>query len=258
MSRFKVYFIGAGPGAPDLLTIRGLQALESSKTVFAPPPYDEVMSVHLRGKLIDIPFRYTFERLLEHIKTLLQTQNVAFLVPGDLTFYSPFQPFVDALGDNAVVIPGVGTANAASGILGKTLDLPDVSSRAVVVSPRTLGDDGSVTIRSLAEPGVTLLIYMNNIPLPQLVDDLRSGYRENVPIAIMHRLCLPGQDVVLGRLDDIVEQVGGRDFFNLEAEDKRPALTLVIVGDTLMATADGAWWNYRHENLWKSQYGENP
>ncbi len=254
MKDYKVYFIGAGPGAADLLTLRGLHCLERSDTVFVPPPYEQVMAACLEGKSLEIPFTYTFEELLEKIKRLLETQNVAFLIPGDLTFYSPFQPFIDALGERAVVVPGVGTANAASGILGKTLDLPDVSSRAVIVSPRTLGDDGAVTIRQLAEPGVTLLIYMNNIPLPELVDDLRAGYRANVPIAIMHKLCLPGQEVVLGRLDDIVDLTAGRDFFNLDSKDKRPALTLVVVGETLAAVADGAWWNYRQENIWKDLY----
>ncbi len=254
MSRHRVYFIGAGPGCADLLTLRGSRVLAGCHTVFAPPPYEETMADLLAGKCVEIPFAYRFEDLLRYIEDLLGRGDVAFLVPGDLTFYSPFQPFVDALGERAEVVPGVGTANAAAGFLGKTLDLPDVSSRAIIVSPRTLGDDGKVTIRSLAAPGVTLLIYMNNIPLPALVDDLRAGYGANVPIAILHRLCLPGQEVVVGRLDDIVEKVGRRDFFNLEGDDKRPALTLVIAGETLMATADGAWWNYRQETIWKHRF----
>ncbi|PLX98967.1 MAG: hypothetical protein C0623_10900 [Desulfuromonas sp.] len=254
MKSSKVYFIGAGPGSPDLLTLQASRVLASCHSVFVPPPYEETMAEHLLGKKIEIPFTYTFEELLGRIEELLDQGDVGFLVPGDLTFYSPFQPFVDALAGRAVVVPGVGTANAASACLGKTLDLPDVSSRAVIVSPRTLGDDGSESIRNLAAPGVTLLIYMNNIPLSDLVADLRYGYRSNVPIAILHKLCLPGEEVVVGRLDDIVEKVAGRDYFNLDSRDKRPALTLVVVGETLMTTATGDWWNYRHENIWKEQY----
>lgn len=256
MSEHKVYFIGAGPGSPELLTLKGHSLLAHCSTVFVPPPYEETMAEYLQGKNLEVPFYYRYEELLSYLEKLLKSTDVAFLVPGDLTFYSPFQPFIDALGDRAEVVPGVGTANAAACYLRKTLDLPGVSSRAVIVSPRTLGDDGSVTIRSLAKPGVTLLIYMNNIELPKLVDDLRSGYGSNVPIAILHRLCLPGQEVVVGRLDDIVDTVDGHDFFNLESKDKRPALTLVVVGETLMATADGEWWNYRHENIWKDQEGK--
>ncbi|NIQ08674.1 MAG: hypothetical protein GWO23_02880, partial [Gammaproteobacteria bacterium] len=73
---------------------------------------------------------------------------------------------VDALGERAVVVPGVGAANAASALVKKTLDLPGVCNRAVLASPRTLGDGPEApTMGDLAEPGVTLLIYMNNIPL---------------------------------------------------------------------------------------------
>lgn len=257
MKSHRVYFIGAGPGDPDMLTLNGAQSLARCSTVFAPPPYEECFCERLAGKKVEIPFSYRFDDLITRLTELLESQDVAFLVPGDLTFYSPFQPLVDALGGRAVVIPGVGTANAAAACLGKTLDLPDVSSRTVIVSPRTLGDDGSVSIRDLAAPGVTMLIYMNDIPLPRLVEDLRCGYGGNVPIAILHRLTLPGQNVIIGSLDDIVDKVDGRDFFNLESNDRRPALTLVVIGDSLTATADGEWWNFRHENIWKQRYGVN-
>lgn len=256
MKQHQVYFIGAGPGDPDLLTLAGARALEQCQKVFVPPPYEVTFASLLVGKSLHIPFDFYFEELLELINTALTSSDVAFLVPGDLTFYSPFQCLVDNLENRAVVIPGVGTANVASAFLKKTLDLPDVSSRAIIVSPRTLGNDGSLSIRSLAAPGVTLLIYMNNIPLPQLVDDLKSGYGENVPIAILHRLCLPGQEVVSGCLDDIIEKVGGRDFFNLEGQDRRPALTLVLVGETLQTTVDGTWWNYRRDNIWRHRDAE--
>ena len=251
MQQHRVYFIGAGPGDPDMLTLGGARALELCQEVFVAPPYEVTFANLLAGKSLHVPFEFYFDEMLALINNFLTHTNVAFLVPGDLTFYSPFQALVDALGEQAVVIPGVGTANVASAFLKKTLDLPGVSSRAIIASPRTLGDDGSVSIRTLAAPGVTLLIYMNNIPLPQLVDDLKAGYGENVPIAILHRLCLPQQEVVTGRLDDIVVKVGQRDFFNLESQDKRPALTLIIVGETLSATADGKWWDYRRDTIWR-------
>ena len=54
-----------------------------------------------------------------------------------------------------------------------------------------------------------------------------------------------------GDLDDIVAKVGDRDFFNLTGPTKRPALTLVIVGETLTATVDGSWWDWRREHLWR-------
>lgn len=248
----KVYFIGAGPGDAEFLTLKGARLLERCATVFVPSPFEQTFADHLGGKELLIPFDYYFDELITLIRQRLETGEVAFLVPGDLTFYSPFQALIDALGEVAEVIAGVGTANVASAWLKKTLDLPGVCNRAIIASPRTLGDGESApTIEDLAAPGVTLLIYMNNIPLPELVAQLRRGYGRNVPIVIAHRLGLPGEEVVCGSLDDIVEKVGGRDFFNLAIPKSRPALTLVLVGETLDATVDGSWWDYRREHIWK-------
>lgn len=256
MSEHQVCFIGAGPGDPDYLTLQGARLLAGSATVFAPTPFEVTFAAHLFGKEVLVPFDFRFEALLERIELSLASGDVAFLVPGDLTFYSPFQALIDRLGARAVVVPGVGTANAASARLRKTLDLPGVCNRAILASPRTLGDGPDApTLQQLAAPGVTLLIYMNNLPLPELVRQLRSGYGRNVPLAICHRLGLPGEELVTGTLDDIVATVGERDYFNLDGPNRRPALTLVIVGETLTATVDGSWWNWRYENIWQQRRG---
>lgn len=247
-----VYFLGAGPGDAGLLTVRAARLLAECPVVYAPPPFEQTFTADLQGKEVLIPFDYYFQELLDKIAVQIESGPVAFLVPGDLTFYSPFQALVDALGDQAVVVPGVGTANAAAAYLKKTLDLPGVCNRAILASPRTLGDSpGAPTMGDLAAPGVTLLIYMNNLPLPELVGQLRRGYGCNVAIAILHRLGLPGEAVVSGYLDDIIEKVGDRDFFNLNGPDRRPALTLVLVGESLDATADGRWWDHRRDHIWR-------
>jgi precorrin-4/cobalt-precorrin-4 C11-methyltransferase len=248
----KVFFVGAGPGDPKWLTLAGAECLASSSHVFAPPPYEETFAELLAGKEVSVPFAHAFEDLLAKIGQLLLTGHVCFLVPGDLTFYSPFQALVDSLRERAAVIPGVGTANVASAYLKKTLDLPGVCNRTVITSPRTLGDEaGAPELADLAAPGVTLLIYMNNLPLDQLVAALRRGYGSNVPIALLHRLGLAGQEVVQGTLDDICARVGDKDYFNLSSEQRRPALTLVIAGETLTAEVGGEWWNYRYETIWR-------
>ncbi|WP_027714461.1 SAM-dependent methyltransferase [Desulfuromonas sp. TF] len=248
----RVYFIGAGPGDPSLLTLKGASLLAQCQAVFAPEPFEETFVELLRGKTVRIPFDFYFDELLEKIEELLIEGNVAFLVPGDLTFYAPFQALIDVLGDRSEAVPGVGTVNAASAYLKKTLDLPGACNRAVITSPRILEEEkGAPALRDLAAPGVTLLLYMNHLPLPQLAEQLRAGYGGNVPIAIAHRLGLPGQEVVTGSLDDIVDRVGDRDFFNLENKNRRPALTLVIVGETLTATVGKAWWDDRRDKIWK-------
>lgn len=250
----KVYFLGAGPGDPELLTRRAERVLEECQVVYIPPLYDQPFADLLVGKELFVPFDFYFADLVALLKDQLNEGPVAFLVPGDLTFYSPFQAVVDALGELAVVVPGVGTANAASALLKKTLDLPGVCSRAILASPRTLGDGPDApTMGDLAAPGVSLLIYMNNMPLEELVSQLRCGYGSDVPIALAHRVGLPDEEVVVATLDTIVAKVGDRDFFNLNNPNPRPALTLLLVGESLTADADPTWWDYRRDHIWKYQ-----
>ncbi len=250
----QAYFLGAGPGDPDLLTRRAERLLRECRVVYLPPLYEQTFADLLVDKELFIPFDFYFADLLDQIREQLVTGPVTFLVPGDMTFYSPFQALVDALGDLAVVVPGVGSANAASALLKKTLDLPGVSSRAILTSPRTLGEvPGAPTMEELAAPGVTLLIYMNNLPLAELTQQLRAGYGKDVPIALVHRAGLPDEEVIQATLDTIAARVGGRDFFNLDNADRRPALTLVLVGECLAAEADSKWWDYRRDHIWKSR-----
>jgi len=251
----QVFFIGAGPGDPELLTRKGAQRLALSASVYAPPPLGEVFAEDLQGKTLRNPFDFYFEPLLEQIHEDLLQGAISFLVPGDLTFYAPFQALVSALGEQAEVVPGVGTANAAAAHLKRTLDLPGVSSRTLLASPRTLGDrPDAPRLADMASPGTTLLLYMNNRPLPELVEELATGYRSHeVPIALLHRLGLDGQRVVQATLATIAEAAGDFDWFNLSGEDKRPALTLIVVGDALSAEVDGGWWDYRREHIWQQR-----
>ena len=254
----EVYFIGAGPGDPQLMTLKGVQLLADVGLVFAPDPYEETFASLLQGKPVHSPFDFDFEELTARVEEQLLTSSVAFLIPGDLTFYAPFQALIDHFGERAQVVPGVGVANAASAHLKRTLDLPGVCNRAIIVSPKTLGnEEGMPSLADLAGKGASLLIYMNNLPLAELCATLRAGYGADVPITLLHRLGLPGEETVSASLDTICAKVGDRDYFNLNDPTGRPALTLVVVGETLTGEVDGSWWNYRRENIWKKRQKES-
>jgi precorrin-4/cobalt-precorrin-4 C11-methyltransferase len=250
----KIYFIGAGPGDPQLLTLQGAAALGRAALVFAPEPYEQSFAEQLAGKTVVSPFDYDFGELVERVEEQLGSANVAFLIPGDLTFYAPFQALIEHFADASEVFAGVGIANAASARLKRTLDLPGICNRAIIVSPKTLGEEeGMPSLAELAGKGASMLLYMNNLPLPELCATLRRGYKSDVPIALLHRLGLPGEEVIIGSLDSIVEKTGGRDYFNLSDPTGKSSLTLLVVGETLTADVDGSWWDYRREHIWKKR-----
>ena len=242
----RVYFVGAGPGDPDLMTLKGARLLAESRTVYAFSPFDQTFADLLVGKEFCNPFDYSFDGLLTQLQRQRQRGPVVFLVPGDLTFFSPFQALIEHLGDAAQVVPGVSTVNAASALLKRTLNLSGTCNRTLIVSPRVLEEQpGSPSLEELAAPGVTLAIYMNHLPLTELVARLRRGYGENVAISLMHRLGFSGEEVVSGTLDDIVAQCGDRDFF-ADNGGRRSGLTLVLVGEALTATVNHVWWDRRY------------
>ncbi|SHI70301.1 precorrin-4/cobalt-precorrin-4 C11-methyltransferase [Malonomonas rubra DSM 5091] len=256
----RLFFVGAGPGDPQMLTLHGAEALCDCGVVYYSEPYDVAFADFLQGKELFDPFDFGFHQLLEQIESQLQKTSVAFLVPGDLTFYSPYQGIVCHFAEKAEVIPGVGVANVASARLKRTFDLPAVCNRALIVSPKTLGASSSAPeLEELAARGVSLLIYMNNMPLEELVAKLHKGYGADVPIALFYRLGLPEEKVLLATLDSIVATCDGVDYFHLNEPEKRPALTFVVVGESLCAPVDTTWWDQKRQTDWakRKKAGKN-
>jgi len=233
---------------PDLLTLRGLSALQQCSVVYALPPYAESYNELLVGKTIFDPFNYFFSELLERVEAQLSVSSVAFLVPGDQTFFCPYQGIIDGLGERAVVIPGVGVANAASALLKKTLDLPLVCERTLIVSPRLLAEQGSLNqLVDYLDPKVSLLLYMNHLPLKELAALLRKGYGEDVPLAVFYRLGLNDEDVLLSSLDEILASPGHKEKFNPPAGTAGHSSSLLFyaVGHSLCAKGDAHQWDKR-------------
>jgi precorrin-4/cobalt-precorrin-4 C11-methyltransferase len=247
----QVHFISAGPGDPELITIAGLSALRRCPAVLAPATFLNVFSSELAGKEVESPFQMDHATLISWVDARLSSHPVAFLVPGDFGLFCPFQSFVAHFGERAKVIPGVGAHAAAAALLRKTFDLPAVAHATVLTSPRAHAGEGRVRVRDYAQPGHTLILYMNDLPLSKLVEEMRWGFGRNTPVAILESIGCSEERVTRGTLDDICERVGDRDPFGLESQSPEPSLALVVAGDVLEADEDPSWWDRRYERIWK-------
>lgn len=246
-----VDFVGAGPGDPELLTLAGLAAVRASSFVLAPASYQVSFEQLLVGKEVVSPFQLEHERLADWVEKRLARGRVCFLVPGDFSTFCPFQSFVARFRDRCRVIPGVSAHAAAAALLKRAFDLPGVAHAAILTSSRAHTAAGGVDLTHYARPGHTLILYMNDRPLPDLVKELRLGFGSDVPIAILEQISCPGERVTVGTLDTICERLGARDPFGIGSGGPEPALALVIAGNALESDEDPSWWNRRYERSWK-------
>jgi len=239
--RGSIYFIGAGPGDPGLMTIRGMELLKGASLVLVPGFFKDTYAVQLEGKEWFDPFDYHHRELVAKVDSFLDAgRDAAFLVPGDLAIFSPVQSLIDYFGDAASVVPGVSAMNAASAALKRTFDLPGVSHSTIATSPKTITGSPD-TIASLSKHQSTMVLFMNNKTVEELVSELGSGYAPDTPVAVIYMISMPSQEVVMTTVGGLSHDVERERF---EDED---VFKLIIVGRVLTATEDPAWWDRRKD-----------
>ena len=244
-----VYFVGAGPGALRYLTLEGKAALEESALIYAFDPYPETFASLIGDRTVRDPFAYGFKEITAQVEKAMEEGSVAFLVPGDMTVFSPFLPLVQHFGERSRVIAGVGIVNAASALLKRTLEMPSVSSKVLLTSPKHMDrQEEAGSLGRLASLGGTMVLYMNNRPMARLAAELAEGYPPDTPVAVAYRIGLPEERIYHGTLATISDAVGKDDLFGLESGD--PSMGIVIVGAVLTAPVDPSFWDSRKEKFW--------
>jgi len=239
--RGVIYFVGGGPGDPDLITVRGQNILRGAAFVLAPGFFRESYHELLAGKEVVDPFDYHHAELVAKVGSYLERgEDAVFLVPGDLAIFSPVQSIIDHFGDDAKVVPGVGVLNAASAILRRTFDLPGVSHSTIATSPKTITKSPD-TIAALSKHQATLVLFMNNKPVEELVAELSVGYPPDTPIFVLFDISMPGQKVVSSTLASLGEDV------DHEAFRDEDVFKLIVVGKVLTATEEPKWWDQRKD-----------
>jgi len=211
----KIWFVGAGPGDPDLITVKGRNLLEASgavlfagslvdqaATLFAPKGCDIRDS---KDMTLDEMSAWLIERAKRHA-------TVVRLQTGDPGLYGALiemtQPLT-AAGIEWAVVPGVSSAMASMAAAGETLTLPEVTQTVILTrvagrTPMPPGED----LESLAAHKTTLCIYLSITLLHKVQEALRAaGWADDAPILVVQKASWPGQEkIVRGTLADIKQK----------------------------------------------------
>jgi precorrin-4/cobalt-precorrin-4 C11-methyltransferase len=228
----KVYFVGGGPGDPELLTLKAKRIIESADVVIyadslVPPSVVEFASPHAKvhgSKTLALP-----EIMDLTLQAARQGKTVARIQSGDPAIYGAILEQMRVLEKEGVeyeIIPGVSSAFAAAAVLKAELTVPDVSQTVIMTRA-----EGRVPmppkeqLRDLAAHGCSLVIFLSITRMTRIVRELRAaGYPKDTPVAVVYRVGWPDEKVIRGTLTDIAAKV--RDAkINLQA--------LILVGNVV-------------------------
>lgn len=210
-----VHFIGAGPGAPDLLTLRGRDLIASCPVcLYAGSLVPEAILAHCPA---DAEIVNTAAMSLDDIMAAIQTaqeagKDVARLQSGDLSVWSAMgeqMRRLRAAGIPVTVTPGVPSFSAAAAALGAELTLPGLAQSVVLT--RTPGRASSMpegeTLKNFAATGATLAVHLSIQNLDTVIRDLSPFYGPDCPVAVVYRASWPDERIIRGTLADIAHQL---------------------------------------------------
>jgi precorrin-4/cobalt-precorrin-4 C11-methyltransferase len=229
-----VHFIGAGPGAPDLITVRGRElVLRCPVCLYAGSlvPREIVAWAPADARVIDTAPLHLDEIEAEFVRAQALGQDVARLHSGDLSLWSAMGEQLRRLrrlGIPHTVTPGVPAFAASAAALELELTLPEVAQSVVLTrtSGRASAMPPSESLEGFAASHATLVVHLSIHTLASVVERLTPHYGAGCAVAVVYRASWPDQRIVRGTLRDIVERVG-------QAPMERTATILVgaVLGD---------------------------
>ncbi|MEX3613820.1 MAG: precorrin-4 C(11)-methyltransferase [Burkholderia gladioli] len=210
-----VYFIGAGPGAPELITVKGQRLVRSCPVILYAGSLvpEAVLDGHRAHTVVN-----TAELDLDAIVALLgaahaRGEHVARVHSGDPSLYGAIGEQIrrlKALGIPYEIVPGVTATAACAATLGVELTLPEVAQTVILTryAGKTTMPEGEA-LGGLAAHRATLAIHLGVRHLARIVEEVRPHYGDDCPIAVVYRASWPDETRVTGTLADIVGKIAG-------------------------------------------------
>ena len=229
-----VHFIGAGPGAADLLTVRAVRLIESCAVcVYAGTYVDDQILAHCPpgATLVDSQ-HLDLDQITDHLVAADQRgQDVARLCSGDPSIYSAVAEQtrrLDQAGVSWDVTPGVPAYAAAAAIIGRELTVPELAQTVILTRARTASTAMPETesLAYLAQTRATMIIHLAIRRIRPICAELTPAYGPDCPVAVVANASQPNERVLRGTLATIADQV--------EEAGLRQA-AVIMVGDALHA-----------------------
>jgi precorrin-4/cobalt-precorrin-4 C11-methyltransferase len=207
---FPVQIVGAGPGDPELITLRGQRLLSEADVVFYTGSLvPESLLRHCRLEVEAIDTRsLTLETLLpQMIERVKAGQRVVRLQDGDPALYGALQELLLSLGEAGIpfeIVPGVSAFQLAAARLQVELTIPELVQTIILtrVSGRTQVPEAEA-LASLAAHRASLCLYLSARHVEQAQAELLTHYPADTPVAICHRLGWPEEQIWLGSLAEM-------------------------------------------------------
>jgi precorrin-4/cobalt-precorrin-4 C11-methyltransferase len=229
----RVVFVGAGPGAPDLLTHRGARAIANADVViWASSLVDQRILEHAsqHAEIVDSA-RLPMEGVLPYYqRAARQKLNVARVHSGDPSLWGAIQEQLeqcDALGLDTEIVPGVSSFTAVAAAVRRELTIPEVAQSVILTrlgggkTPMPPGE----RVTGFARHGATMALFLSAARSGQLQDELlRGGYPPDTPCVVAYQVTWPDELIIHTTLDNLAATIKERKLWKH---------TLVLVGPAL-------------------------
>lgn len=209
-----VHFIGAGPGDPELLTIKGKRLIDEADVIIYAGSLvnPQVLKDAKKTAQIYNSASMTLDEVIEVMKTAeSKGRTVARVHTGDPAVYGAHREQMDRLDELGIeydVVPGVSSFLATAAVLKKEYTLPGVSQTVILtrMEGRTPMPEGE-KLADLAKHQATMIIFLSVGQIELLSETLRESYSQDTPAAVVYKATWEDQKIVIGTLKDIAEKV---------------------------------------------------
>ncbi|MBF0568787.1 MAG: precorrin-4 C(11)-methyltransferase [Nitrospirae bacterium] len=228
----KVFFVGAGPGDPELITIKGRRLLDSADVViYAGSLVNPALLTGIKAEVYNSAGMELQEMADLMVRGAREGKIVVRLHTGDTSFYSAISEQIEKLREKGIeyeVVAGVSSAAAAAAALRMELTIPEVTQTVIFTrmegkTPVPRAED----LGTLSRHGAVMVIFLSISMIDKVMEKLKEGYPPETPVAVVERASWPQERIVRGTIEDIAEKVKA-------AGIKKTAL--IMVGEALRAS----------------------